>query len=194
MLRLFALGVIALASLSAITGDARGIGPGIFQERETRKVLRSGDQIASAEYTKAGMRLTVGAETFDLRQEKAASGAKYEAAGDPPTSFWSKGPIGMLVVRGRTYPQCAWDSAEDERFRATGNEPGWRLEINGATMTLLADYGNTRIEVPAPQPVTSAGRRKYTSNYNGKDLTVSIFERRCTDTMSGMQHPNAVVV
>jgi heat shock protein HslJ/membrane-bound inhibitor of C-type lysozyme len=194
MLRLFALGVIALASLSAITGDARGIGPGIFQARETRKVLRCGDQIASAEYTKDGMRLTIGAETFDLRQVKAASGAKYEAAGDPPTSFWSKGPIGMLVVRGRTYPQCAWDSVEDERFRATGNEPGWRLEINGATMTLLADYGNTRIEVPAPQPVTSAGLRKYTSNYNGKDLTVSIFERRCTDTMSGMQHPNAVVV
>jgi heat shock protein HslJ/uncharacterized membrane protein len=194
MLRLFALGVIALASLTVITGDARGIDDGIFQAGETRKGLRCGDQIASAEYTKDGMRLTVGAETFDLRQVKAASGARYEAAGDPPTSFWSKGPTGTLVVRGRTYPQCAWVGAEDEQFRATGNEPGWRLDITGATMTLLVDYGNTRIEVPAPRPVTSAGLRKYTSNYGGKDLAVSIFERRCTDTMSGMPYPNAVVV
>jgi heat shock protein HslJ/membrane-bound inhibitor of C-type lysozyme len=194
MLRLFALGVIALASLSSITGDARGIGEGILQAGETRRALRCGDQTASAEYTKDGMRLTVGGETFDLRQVKAGSGARYEAAGEPPTSFWSKGAIGTLVVRGRTYPQCAWVGSDAERFRATGNEPGWRLDISGATMTLLADYGNKRIELPTPQPVTSAGLRKYTSNYDGKDLTVSIFERRCTDTMSGMPYPNAVVV
>jgi heat shock protein HslJ/membrane-bound inhibitor of C-type lysozyme len=194
MLRLFALSIIALTSLSTITGEARGISEGISQAGETRKALRCGDQIASTEYTKDSMRLTVGAETFDLRRVRTASGAKYEAAGDPSTSFWSKGSIGTLVVRGKTYPQCAWIGAEDERFRATGNEPGWLLDITGAKMTLLADYGKKRIEVPTPRPETSAGLRRYTSNYGGKDLTVSIFERRCTDTMSGMQHPNAVVV
>jgi heat shock protein HslJ len=194
MLRLFVLGIIALTSLPNIAGDTRGVAEGISQAGETRKVLRCGDQIASTEYTKDGMRLTVGAETFDLRQVKAASGTKYEAAGDQRTSFWSKGAMGRLVVRGRIYPQCARISAEDERFRATGNEPGWRLDITGTTMTLLADYGNRRIELPAPQPETSAGLKRYTSSYGGKDLKVSIFERRCTDTMSGMPYPHAVVV
>jgi heat shock protein HslJ len=156
--------------------------------------LRCGDQIASAEYTKDVMRVTVGAETFDLRRVKTASGAKYEAPGDQSTSFWSKGLTGTLIIRGQAYPQCAWINAEAERFRATGNEPGWQLDITGTTMTLLADYGKTRIDMPAPQPTTSAGLRKYTSNYDGKYLTVSIFERRCTDTMSGMQYPNAVIV
>jgi heat shock protein HslJ/membrane-bound inhibitor of C-type lysozyme len=194
MLRLFALGIIALISLPAIASDKGGIGEKISQSGETRKALRCGDQTVSAEYTKDGMRLTVGAETFDLRRVRAASGAKYEAAGDPSTSFWSKGSMGALVVRGRAYPQCAWVSAEAERFRATGNEPGWRLNITGQTMTLLTNYGETRIELPAPQPETSAGLRRYTSSYGGKDLKVSIFERRCTDTMSGMPYPNAVVV
>jgi heat shock protein HslJ/membrane-bound inhibitor of C-type lysozyme len=192
MLRLFVLGAIVLTSLSTITGGA--IGERISQAGENRKALRCGDQIASAEHTNDGLRLTVGAETFDLRRVRAASGAKYEAVGDQRTSLWSKGAIGMLVVRGRTYPQCSWINAEDERFRATGNEPGWRLDITGTTITLLADYGNTRIELPAPQPETSAGLRQYTSSYGGKELKVSIFERRCTDTMSGMPYPNAVVV
>jgi heat shock protein HslJ/membrane-bound inhibitor of C-type lysozyme len=191
MFRLFALGVIVLTSLPALSHNTGGIGERIFQTETTRKALRCGDQIASAEYTDGVMRLTVGAETFDLRRVKTASGAKYEAAGDPPTSFWSKGLTGTLVVRGQTYPQCAWIS---DGFRATGNEPGWQLDITGTTMTLLADYGKTRIEVPAPQPTTSAGLRKYTANYGGKNLTVSIFERRCTDTMSGMPYPNAVIV
>jgi len=194
MLRLFALVIIALTWLPTIAGDTRGAGERVPQAEETRKALRCGDQIASAEYTKDRMRLTFGAETFDLHRVRKASGAKYEAEGDPPTSFWSKGPIGTLVVRGRTYPQCSWISGEDEGFRATGNEPGWRLDITGTTMTLLADYGKTRIELPVPPLETSVGLRRYTSSYGGKDLKVSIFERRCTDTMSGMPHPNAVVV
>jgi heat shock protein HslJ/membrane-bound inhibitor of C-type lysozyme len=194
MLRLFVLGAIALTSLSTITGEARGIGERISQAGESRKTLRCGDQIASAEQTNDGMRLTVGAETFDLRRVRAASGARYEAAGDQRTSFWSKGAMGTLVVRGRNYPQCSWVNAEDERFRATGNEPGWWLDITGTTMTLLTEYGNRRIELPASQPETSAGLRRYTSSYGGKELKVSIFERRCADTMSGMPYPNAVVV
>jgi heat shock protein HslJ len=194
MFRLFALCIIALTSLPATTGDARGIGERSFQAEAIRKALRCGDQIASAEHTRDGMRLTIGAETFDLRRVRTASGDKYEAAGDQRTSFWSKGLTGTLIVRGKRYPQCVWISAEAERFSATGNEPGWRLDITGTTMKLSADYGKTRIEMPAPRPETSAGLRKYSSSYGGKELTVSIYERRCTDTMSGMPHPNTVVV
>ncbi len=193
MFRLFVLGIIALTSLP-IAANTRTDFERNFQAEARRKTLRCGNQPASAEYTKEVMRLTVGGDTFDLRRVKTESGAKYEAAGDSPTSFWSKGHTGTLIVRGRVYPQCEWVSADAERFRATGNEPGWQLDITATTITLSADYGKTRIEVPAPPPQTSAGLRKYISRYGGEDLTVSVFERRCTDTMSGMHYPNAVVV
>jgi heat shock protein HslJ/membrane-bound inhibitor of C-type lysozyme len=193
MFRLFVLGILALTSFP-IAGSTRAGFERNFQAEASRKTLRCGNQIASAEYTKDGMRLTVGADTFELRRVKTASGARYETPGDLATSFWSKGPTGTLVVRGRVYPQCEWISADAEHFRATGNEPGWQLDLTGTTMTLTADYGKTRIEVPAPMPQTSAGLRKYISRDGGEDLTVSIFERRCTDTMSGMPFPNAVVV
>jgi uncharacterized membrane protein len=83
---------------------------------------------------------------------------------------------------------------ETKPCRATGNEPGWQLQITDTTMTWRADNGQTRIMRPAPVPETGAGFRRYVAKTADKDLTVTIFDRRCTDTMSGLPHPNSVVV
>jgi membrane-bound inhibitor of C-type lysozyme len=37
---------------------------------------------------------------------RAASGAKYEAEGDPATTFWSKGDKATLTIRGQALPEC----------------------------------------------------------------------------------------
>ena len=47
--------------------------------------------------------LSVDGENFLLKRVPAASGAKYEATGDPTTYFWSKGDTATLVVRGQEY-------------------------------------------------------------------------------------------
>lgn len=52
------------------------------------------------------MRIRVAGETVDLRAVPAASGAKYEALGDPATTFWSHGERATLVLRGRALPEC----------------------------------------------------------------------------------------
>ncbi|HYQ92369.1 MAG TPA: META domain-containing protein, partial [Candidatus Competibacteraceae bacterium] len=140
------------------------------------------------------MQLTVGEETFAMQPVKTASGAKYEAVGDPTTTFWSKGNRATLVVRGQTYPECTKEGTEAKVFRATGNEPGWKLEIGGNRMSFLADTGQIRIEVPTPAAETTAEFRKYRAKTGGHDLTITIFDRICTDTMSGMPYPNQVAV
>ncbi|MDR2780293.1 MAG: META domain-containing protein [Synergistaceae bacterium] len=49
--------------------------------------------------------LTVTADggNYALRQVITASGAKYEAPGDPETYFWSKGAAATLCLRGKDY-------------------------------------------------------------------------------------------
>ena len=79
-------------------------------------------------------------------------------------------------------------------FRATGNEPGWRLDIGESEMTLLADNGETRLVTPTPTPEKAQGSRKYVATSGGSDLTVTILDQLCTDSMTGMPHPNTVVV
>jgi heat shock protein HslJ len=79
-------------------------------------------------------------------------------------------------------------------FRATGNEPGWRLDIADGTLTLLTDLGKTRTVMPAPRPTMKGGTRTYAAADGGHAVTASITDTICVDTMSGMPHPNTVVV
>ena len=161
--------------------------------------LRCGNQSTPIGYISIGyirdtMHLTVGKETIEMRPVKTASGAKYVATGDPTTTFWSKGDRAMLVVRGQAYPECTQVGTETKAFRAIGNEPGWRLEITDTKMTFLANTGQTRLEVPTPAAETTSASKRYVAKTGGHDLMVTIFDRTCTDTMSGMPYPNEVVV
>ena len=161
---------------------------------EVAITLRCGTQSVTVEHTNDMLRLMVGGETFDMRSVRAASGAKYEVVNDPSTTFWSKGDRATLVVRGRNYPECSRVETQARPFRATGNEPAWRLEITDTTMTLLADYEQTKIVRPTPVPETAADFRRYVAKTPDTDLRVTIFDRFCNDSMSGMPHPHTVTV
>jgi heat shock protein HslJ len=79
-------------------------------------------------------------------------------------------------------------------FRARGNEPGWLLDIDRGEMTLISLYGAKRLVAPAPPPQRTAAFTRYVAKADGTDFTVTVFERLCRDTMTGMPHPNAVEV
>jgi membrane-bound inhibitor of C-type lysozyme len=60
--------------------------------------------VAQAEW---GAVLTAGTQVFELRRTHTASGARYEAPGEPPgTFFWDQGALATVVVDGDTYPEC----------------------------------------------------------------------------------------
>lgn len=155
--------------------------------------LLCGDQPIAVGFAGEAARLQVGSESFALRQVRTASGARYEAAGDPTTSFWSKGPGGLLELRGRRYPECMPAGGAAPAFRARGNEPGWTLEIAGGRIVLVTDYGQRRIEEPTPAAVTAAGATRYPAT-GSAGLAVAIENRVCRDDMTGMPYPKSVQV
>ena len=79
-------------------------------------------------------------------------------------------------------------------FRARGNEPGWLLDIDRGEMTLISLYGAKRLVAPTPPPQRTAAFTRYAGRADGTDFTVTVFERLCRDSMTGMPHPNAVEV
>ena len=217
MLRTFAIGVLIVGSFSILAGcgSADNVESAIPEPEETQPpaiqgeptdseriappafetTLRCGAQEITVGHTEAeGLRLTVGDETFDLRPVEAASGAKYAAANDPSTTFWSKGDRALLEVRGQAYPECTTVADAVPVFRATGNEPGWLLEIGDQNLTLLTNYGENRLAAPTPVPTTTNGINQYAIDVDGQNLTVTIAARLCLDTMSGMPHPHTVTV
>jgi heat shock protein HslJ/uncharacterized lipoprotein YbaY len=165
-----------------------------FRAQAFASTLRCGNQNVTVGYTADMMHLTVGKETIEMRPVEAASGARFVAAGDSTTTFWSKGDRATLVLRGQSFPECTRVETEAEAFRATGNEPGWRLEITDAKMTFIGDYGQTRIETPTPAAQTTAEFTQYATGTGSHELIVRILDRPCSDTMSGMPYPNEVTV
>jgi len=79
-------------------------------------------------------------------------------------------------------------------FRATGNEPGWRLDIGGTEMSLLTNFGQTRLVAPTPTAQVSGATKKYVARTDQGDLTATIVDQLCVDSMSGMPHPQSVTV
>jgi heat shock protein HslJ/uncharacterized lipoprotein YbaY len=156
-------------------------------------VFQCGEARATVDFTQAAMRLTLGSATFEMRQALAASGARYEAVGDSTTSFWNKGRRATLVVQGKTYPECVQVDDRSRAFTARGNEPGWRLDIEDERMT-LATQGGEKYATPAPAAQRTGTFTRYAARSGRTDITVTIFDRRCKDTMTGMPHPNAVEV
>jgi heat shock protein HslJ len=79
-------------------------------------------------------------------------------------------------------------------FRATGNEPSWRLDIGSSEMTLLTNFGQDRLVAATPTAQVSGGATTYVARTNQGELTATIVNQLCVDSMSGMPHPQSVTV
>ena len=79
-------------------------------------------------------------------------------------------------------------------FRATGNEPSWRLDVSAAEMSLLTDFGQTRVVAPAPSVAVAGATRTFVARSAQGEMTAKVVDGVCMDTMSGMPHPQSVTV
>jgi heat shock protein HslJ len=79
-------------------------------------------------------------------------------------------------------------------FRATGNEPSWRLDIGNTEMTLLTNFGQDRLVAATPKAQVSGGTTRYVARTDKGELTATIVDQLCVDSMSGMPHPQSVTV
>lgn len=138
--------------------------------------------------------MRAGGGSFALRQVPAASGAKFEADGDPTTVFWSKGNRAAVTVRGESWPECRTIAIGAQALRAFGNEPGWRLEAYGPNLRFETADGGIRLSRRLEPPEVSGGTTTYTAPGAGGALTAVFSDRRCADTMSGMPYPKSVTV
>lgn len=132
--------------------------------------------------------------TIDLPRVPSASGAKFAADG---YTFWSKGDEAMMDTGANSYKGCRnnrasaiWEHAKlsGVDFRATGNEPGWYLEIsNKEDILLVTDYGNSRYRFNAATIKSDPHSRTtiYTARSGDDRVEITITGDPCRDSMSG---------
>jgi membrane-bound inhibitor of C-type lysozyme len=140
--------------------------------------------------------------TKRLEQTPSASGARYS---DGSIVFWTKGSTATLERPGAAPVQCTERRAdslrEDARargvaYRATGNEPGWVLEIGpGQRLEWVTNWGSERHAFD--DATLSAGAkpqsRVYSAGTGAEAIRVTVTEEPCTDD-AGVTFAHSAVV
>ncbi len=104
---------------------------------------------------------------------------------------WPAYVLGALSA-ACAYPAITTPPPADagESYRALGQEPGWTVTIQSGRIDYVGDYGETRIEVPRPDPRPTFNGRRYETDR----LVVDITYARCNDAMSGHGYEHEVMV
>lgn len=126
----------------------------------------------------------------------AASGAKYS---DGSLTFWTKGSTAILQRAGgapvncrelRTESLIADARERGVRYRGTGNEPGWVVEIGPDSRLLYAgNYGQDRREFDnlMQREGSRAGVLTFDAGAGSQRITVTVSLTACDDDMSGAE-------
>lgn len=79
-------------------------------------------------------------------------------------------------------------------FRAQGNEPFWSLRKTDASIVFQTMDGAAVTIAPVPQTSEEGGAAVYRATVEDEAFVLTVADRVCTDTMSGMPFPATVTV
>jgi uncharacterized membrane protein len=124
----------------------------------------------------------------------AASGAKYS---DGSLTFWTKGSAATFERSGSAAVNCRELRAESlvadarergVRYRGTGNEPGWVVEIGpGSHLLYAGNYGEDRrqFDDATERDSGQAGVRVFAAGAKPDGVALTLTREPCSDDMSG---------
>ena len=132
----------------------------------------------------------------------AASGARYFADG---IEFWNKGPNASVTIDGQAPRQCRtnpsatiWENARRRGvlLRATGNEPGWYLEIGPKRMLYVGRYGQQVLDFPfdASRITHQHASTFYRTSTPEYQLEAKVEPGDCVDSMNGEKFTRRVTL
>jgi heat shock protein HslJ len=78
--------------------------------------------------------------------------------------------------------------------RARGNEPFWSVDLSEAAIVLTTPEGETRTGAPVLDTTFADGAVLYVASGDKGEIAVKVADQVCTDSMTGMPHPQRVQV
>lgn len=78
--------------------------------------------------------------------------------------------------------------------RARGNEPSWSVDLSESAIVLTTPEGEVRTGAPVLDTTFADGAVLYVASGDKGEIAVKVVDQVCTDSMSGMPHPQRVQV
>lgn len=137
------------------------------------------------------LEVVVNNESRILAPVMSASGARYQAPGDPTTEFWGKGSLATITWSEAQLPQCAPAGTVIPPFRASGNEPFWSVDYDGWSLT-VQEPGKQPVSVDARVIETRSNAQTIQGGKGENAIILQVSEELCMDTMSDLPRPQQV--
>ncbi|MBQ1203179.1 MAG: META domain-containing protein, partial [Loktanella sp.] len=154
--------------------------------------FRCGDRLVQTGFADDALVMDTGDDRTLLQAVATASGARYDALGDPGTFFWNRGSTALVSVGDEEWPECRLALPPDAPdYVARGNEPFWNVTITKGEM-VLSRPGLDDLVVS----VTDAGLQSDGAIYvagNGGAMLLRE-DNMCQDSMSGMVYPETTTL
>jgi heat shock protein HslJ/uncharacterized lipoprotein YbaY len=162
-----------------------------FRDLGFATAYQCSETTVSIRFTDAGAHLRSGGAYVDLVPVPAASGAKYADPQDEGTWVWSKGEEISLSLRGGEPLSCTPALPSGAPVHVTGNEPGWRIVLDGTGATLTRMGGDARQFVVSEAGTTPTGIR---IALDGGAAVLTLHDALCRDDATGMPYPLRAVL
>ncbi|WP_304640098.1 META domain-containing protein [Pseudomonas sp.] len=156
-------------------------------------ILECGQLQISAGYEGADLILQVAGDRYRMLPVRSASGARFEAEGDPSTRFSSKGENALLVLQGQPYPECVPPGLLPQPFTARGNEPFWDLTMEHQQLSLNRIDEQLLDAAPYEAGVADSNSQSYMVDAD-PPVEVEVHREVCYDSMTGIPYPARVEV
>lgn len=166
-----------------------------FEPMDYHATFRCGGEVIRVGFAGENAVLDTDSERLILAPSRAASGARYEAEGDPDTWFWNQGDSALVSLGGRELPECHMSlPIDDTPYRAGGNEPFWSMTIETRQMTLVRE-GMDDLTMPVTETGLTEVGDILVSAADTEHALRAVLVRKptlCRDSMTGMPHPETV--
>ena len=98
----------------------------------------------------------------------------------------ASGPASTAPEEAYEGSDAPWDAARlaGAGFRASGNEPGWIVEVYPDSLVFVTNYGEDHYRFP-DYTATDAEPFVYEASAGGHAITVTLSDEDCLDDMSG---------
>jgi heat shock protein HslJ len=171
-----------------LDGGATAVGEIVLEPGGLPQAMICGDLPVTVRYDGTGVSLFTPRGDLRLAEVEAASGARFEAEGDPSTWFWSKGDVATLSLFGEALPECVM---RPPVYTARGNEPFWSFNV-AAPDFVITSLDGVLAAGTLPEAVWRDGAVEWDIPEQG--LRLRMVEAICRDDMSGMPYPETVTL
>ena len=165
------------------------------------KCLINGYVVADFSQSTESIALLLPKESLQLPKQVSASGVRYSNGN---VTFFSKGNEAFIEAKD-SKDHCVEDRQasvlEDAKlrgvdYRASGNEPGWSLEISGSNMVFITGYGQSAYSFAISGHDLNRETRTvtYTSSTPNDTISARILGKTCSNGVNGKRFETAVEI